>query len=330
MDKFLKFISHQWTIRSAFLIIFLVSVFKLLAFENWARGKGEFVSRPEVVAGLLPVGHYTSFFAWIKGAGFDYLLPAGLIIIIAALTVSLLFKRGFCSYICPLGTVMEAPAVLGRKVLGKNFRIPKWLDYIGRGIQIALALVLLTWLFMVSIPEALNFRQLPYMWIADLKIIHSLMSPVAILGFFIAFIISFMFSPLWCRYLCPLGGLYSLVGMASPCKINRNQDTCIECKKCDAACDAFCDPSTKKVVRANTCDGCMECVKVCPVDGCLAARAFGKLRIDPRVWGWMIVLIWAFIIIAAMALNLWDSRIPNEVFRQVINSGLLEEVTPLF
>lgn len=330
MKKVITFLTHQWTIKTIFFLIFMGSVVQLLRFESWARGGGEFVKRPEAVAGLLPVGHFTSFFAWIKGGGFDYLLPAGLIIIIAAIAVSLFFKRGFCGYICPLGTLMEAPALLGRTLMGKNIRLPKWLDLSGRGLQIAISLALLFWLAQVSLQEATMFRQLPYMWVADLKILHSFTNPIFGIALLIALLVSFLFSPLWCRYLCPVGGFYSLLGMASPCKVTRNEESCIDCKKCDHACDAFCDPSTKRTVHSNACDGCMECVKACPVENTLEARAFGVLKIDERVWPWLVVLLWAFIIGAAMALGLWFSTIPADTFKAVINSGLLEESTPLF
>ena len=72
-------------VRSTFLVFFLAAVVQLLRFTAWARGKGPFVPRPEAVAGILPVGHYTSFFAWMRGGGWDVLLPAGLVIIIGAL-----------------------------------------------------------------------------------------------------------------------------------------------------------------------------------------------------------------------------------------------------
>lgn len=330
MNRFVSFITHQWTIRTGFFLIFVGSIIRLLAFERWARGEGDFVSRPEAVAGLLPVGHYTSFFAWIKGAGFDYLLPAGLVIIIASITISFLFKRGFCAYVCPLGTVMEAPALLGRKLMGRNFRLPKWIDYAGRFLQVGIGLILIIWLASVSVQEALSFRQLPYMWIADIKIIHTLIEPIFLSLFLLAFAVSFLFSPLWCRYLCPLGGFYSAIGVFSPSVITRNAETCISCGKCDKACDAFCDPSEQIQVRDNTCDGCMECVKVCPVENCLEARLFGKIKIDHRVWSALVVLIWVFIIGAAMALGLWGSQIPPEVFKQIINSGIIESQTPLF
>ncbi len=58
-------------------------------------------------------------------------LPAGLVIIIAAFATSLLFRRGFCGWICPVGTVWEAFAALGRRIFGRNFQLPRWARYRG-------------------------------------------------------------------------------------------------------------------------------------------------------------------------------------------------------
>ena len=107
-DSFVRLrdlVTSRLLVRGAFLLYFAWAVWRLLQFESWARGEGEYVARPESVAGILPIGHFTSFFAWIKGGGWDTLLPAGLVIILAAIAVSFLFKRGFCGWICPVGAV---------------------------------------------------------------------------------------------------------------------------------------------------------------------------------------------------------------------------------
>ena len=124
-------VTGRWFIKSVFLAFFVFACIQLFRFAAWA-GTGPFVPRPEAPAGLLPVGHFTSFFAWVRGGGWDTLLPAGLVIIVAAFATSLLFRRGFCGWICPVGTVWEAFAALGRRIFGRNFQLPSGLDIAGR------------------------------------------------------------------------------------------------------------------------------------------------------------------------------------------------------
>lgn len=324
-----ELLTRRMTVRWAFLGFFLVAVWQLLAFVRWARGTGPYVPRPEAVAGLLPVGHFTSFFAWLKGGGWDTLLPAGLVIIIGAVTVSVLFKRGFCGWICPLGTVWETAALLGRRLTGgRTIRIPRWLDLVGRGVRYAIAGAALVFLIAVPLAEAVAFRQFPYMWTADIKIIEGFGNPLFVAVFLFAFVLSMLLGPVWCRWLCPLGGWYSVLGMASPCAVHRNTETCVHCMACNRECHAFVDVESAKRVWQPECDGCMDCVRVCPVPDCLEPRLPGGRRIAPWTWALVVVGVWLAIWGVAEVTGNWDTSIPDEVFRQVINSGLLEQRTP--
>ena len=323
-------VTSRAVVKGAFLLLFIWLATRLLAFASWARGEGPPVARPEAVAGILPVGHFTSFFAWIKGGGWDTLLPAGLVIILAALATSLLFKRGFCGWICPVGTLWETAASLGRKALGRNVRLPRWLDRLGLGLRYVIGIAFFGFVAAVPLAEAIGFRELPYMWVADIKIIEGFGNPVFLAVAGLAFVLSMLLGPVWCRYLCPLGALYSAVGMASPCAVHRDDAACIDCGRCSAACHAFVDVQHAGTVRAPECDGCMDCVKVCPVDGCLEAKAAGRLRIAPWVWPLLVVGVWLAIYAVAKVTGNWDTSIPADVFARVIRSGLLEQQTPLF
>ena len=122
-------------------------------------------------------------------------------------------------------------------------------------------------LISVSIAEAVNFRSLPYMWVADLKILGLMLDPVYLIVVLLVGVVTALIGPLWCRYLCPVGGMYCAVATLSPCSVSRDESTCIQCGKCAKSCHAFCRPDAVRTVRDTECDGCMDCVKVCPVDG---------------------------------------------------------------
>jgi polyferredoxin len=323
-------VTSRWFVKGAFFVFFVYTVAQLFRFVAWAKGTGPEVHRPEAPAGILPIGHFTSFFAWVRGGGWDTLLPAGLVLILMALTVSLLFKRGFCGWICPVGTVWEGFSAVGRRLMGRDFRLPRWLDFVGRGFRYLIAAGFMGILLIVPLAEAVDFRTLPYMWVADIKILRMMGDPLYVLVVLTVGAVSMFVGPLWCRYLCPLGGLYSAVGVASPCTIERDAETCIHCSKCTKVCHAFVAPENTKRVLAPECDGCMDCVKACPVEGCLEAKAFGRVRIAPWAWPLLVVGVWLAIYGVAKLTGHWDSTIPSETFKQVINSGLLEQKTKGF
>ena len=331
IERAVRTLTGRWFVKGAFFLCFVWACVQLWRFAEWARGNGPYVPRPESVAGILPVGHFTSFFAWLKGGGWDTLLPAGLVIIIAAIATSLLFKRGFCGWICPVGTVWEAAASLGRRLMGgRNVRLPRWLDGAGRGFRYLIAIAAFGFVGMVSVQEAVWFRELPYMWVADIKILGGFIDPlfIAVTGF--AFVLSMLVGPVWCRWLCPLGSLYSVFGMASPCTVVRDEATCVHCSRCSEVCHAFVDVERLRDVRAAECDGCMECVKECPVDGCLTPRVFRRFVMPVWLWPTLVVALWLGIYGVAKATGNWDTTIPVTAFAEIIRSGLLEQQTPGF
>jgi len=320
------FLTSRWFIKTAFFLYFIVACVQLMRFAAWTRGTGPYVGRPEAPAGLLPVGHFTSFFGMLRGGGWDTLLPAGLVIIIGALTTSLLFKRGFCGWICPLGTLWEAFALAGRKVMGRNIRIPRWLDLTGRAFKYLLtAVIVFLLLVMVPVSEAVNFRTFPYMWVADIKTISMMIQPTYLLVILFAGLLSLLFGPVWCRYLCPVGGIYSAVGQLSPCKVVRDDGACIHCGRCDKVCHAFVGVEASRSVNDTECDGCMDCVSVCPADDCLEARVLGKTVISPWVWPLLVVGVWLAIFGFAYATGNWKSPIPAEQFKATVQAGFIEQ-----
>ncbi len=330
LRRLVRLLTSRAFVKGAFLAYFIWATARLLAFAAWARGEGPFVPRPEAVAGILPVGHFTSFFGWLKGGGWDTYLPAGLVIIIAALTTSLLFKRGFCGWICPVGTVWEAASALGRHFIGHNIRLPRWLDRTGIALRYLIGFAFFASIAMVPIAEAVAFREIPYMWVADIKIVRGFGNPLFITVALLTFATSMLIGPVWCRYLCPLGALYSTVSLASPCAVERDERSCIECGRCSQVCHAFVDVQRSHVVRAPECDGCMDCVNICPVDGCLEASVAGRIRIAPWLWPSLVVGVWLGIYALAKLTGQWDTSIPLDAFVRIINSGLLEHVTPMF
>ena len=73
-----------------------------------------------------------------------------------------------------------------------------------------------------------------------------------------------MGDPFFCKYICPLGALYSIFNPVSLYKYRVDKDKCIKCGKCAKACQMIVDP----VENSNSpeCIRCGRCRKVCPTD----------------------------------------------------------------
>ncbi|MGL4393372.1 MAG: 4Fe-4S binding protein, partial [Fusobacteriaceae bacterium] len=77
-------------------------------------------------------------------------------------------------------------------------------------------------------------------------------------------LVSFFYERLFCKYICPLGALYAIIGKFSFFKIKRNKNSCINCDKCTKICPSHIEVSKLDEVKSVECYSCMKCVEVCP------------------------------------------------------------------
>ncbi|MFC1884717.1 4Fe-4S binding protein [Thermodesulfobacteriota bacterium] len=68
----------------------------------------------------------------------------------------------------------------------------------------------------------------------------------------------------YCRFICPLGALFGVLGRFSFWRIGKNEAKCPDCLLCDAGCEGGCEPSAQ--IRTSECVLCMNCLHVCKPD----------------------------------------------------------------
>ncbi|NTW99626.1 MAG: 4Fe-4S binding protein, partial [Geobacteraceae bacterium] len=131
------------------------------------------VSRPPGVEGFLPIGALTSLKYWLVSGTIHPVHPAALVIFLTILLMSLLAKKSFCSWLCPVGTLSEMVYKLGRQVCGWNFTIWLWPDLLLRGIKYLLLLLFVTAILLRMSAESLvKFLDAPYWAVSDVKMLH--------------------------------------------------------------------------------------------------------------------------------------------------------------
>ncbi len=73
----------------------------------------------------------------------------------------------------------------------------------------------------------------------------------------------------WCRFACPVGTFYTLLGKFSPVKIKIDNSACTKCNECFDVClpsNVLIDPVQGKTnwVVDSSCTNCLNCIDICP------------------------------------------------------------------
>lgn len=306
---------------------FITCILIGIQFYFWYRyyvtgGNSIEVPRPAGAEGFLPLSALIGIKYWLFTGVFNHVHPAALVIFLAILIASLIFKKSFCSFICPVGLISEWFWKLGRKLFGRRFVAPygwrpsKWIDYPLRSLKyILLAFFVDVILISMNTATLKAFIESPYNQVADIKMLLFFirMSSMTFGILLLLAVASLFISNFWCRYFCPYGALLGILSFLSPVKIRRNAATCTNCLACTRVCPAMIKVHKAGTVRSDECTGCMECVKVCPVKDTLYVGVVGvKKKISPRAVALSILAIFMIFYIGGRLSGYWQSNISKQ------------------
>ena len=77
-------------------------------------------------------------------------------------------------------------------------------------------------------------------------------------------VLSILFYRPFCKWICPLGAIYSLFNKVSLLGIQVESSKCVGCNKCAKACKM--DVDVRKTPNHMECIRCGACIKACPKD----------------------------------------------------------------
>ncbi len=207
------------------------------------------LSDPLAVAGQTAAGLSIHWPFWLTA-----LIPVGL---------TMFLGRFYCGWICPATFLYELNTNLAAWLLWAGFktgnrRFDKRIKYAVLAVGLALSAASGSVLVAAIYPPAIIGRELSYV--------------VALGGFgagMVFFLATLLFDLLvsrrgFCRYLCPGGALYSLIGRYRLLRIRRIVEACNDCGKCNAICEFELDPLRDGF--GQECNNCTACMAICPTD----------------------------------------------------------------
>jgi polyferredoxin len=132
----------RYAVQFAFLVITSFIGYRFYQFvQHFVEQGHPFVERPQSVDAFLPIGGLMDLKYFILTGIVEPVHPSGFIMFAAILGVSLVMKKGFCGWICPVGTLSQYIWMTGEKIFGRNFRIAGFADISLRSLKYVLLLL---------------------------------------------------------------------------------------------------------------------------------------------------------------------------------------------
>ena len=187
-----------------------------------------------------------------------------------------LFGRLICGWMCPFGLFQDLLHKIPIKIKKKNLPGHKYLKYLKYVILIVFPILL------VSVVTDLTGTSSPFFceWICPSGMLLGAIPLVAVnaglraaagarfawkLFILVAIaVVSVVYYRPFCKYLCPLGAIYSLCNPIASYRLVIDKDKCVSCGSCQKACGM--DIRTFETPNSLECIRCGTCIKACPME----------------------------------------------------------------
>ncbi|MGQ9687750.1 MAG: 4Fe-4S binding protein [Desulfobaccales bacterium] len=193
------------------------------------------------------------------------------------LALTLFVGRFFCGFVCPLGTISQFTGWLARRgwtpadrLAANRHRPLQALKYYILAFLLAPALLgsLQTGLLdpLPLIYRSVNLTVLPWLdrgvhVLSDSPRFYAAAWLIGVV--FVAVVgLNLVLPRFFCRFLCPLGALFGLLGRFSPWRLGKTTDLCGDCRQCEEYCEGGCRPAG--ILIQGECLLCFNCYDRCP------------------------------------------------------------------
>lgn len=265
------------------------------------------VSYPSVHS-ICPYGGIENLWAWLTNkANIQKIFSGTMVLFFLTIFFAIIFRRSFCGNICPFGALQELLGLITRK----KVKIPGTVDKHLRKVKY---IVLFVSLFMAWITLTLwlspfdPWAAFAHIYKGEEMLEEYLIGTIVLV---VTVVASLFFSRSFCKYLCPAGALYAIIGKLSPYKVIRNPKKCINCEVCTQRCPMDIAVHTYEKVTTAECISCNRCIEVCPGAGSMISAKLAGFNIKPLAAVIASVIIFFGSILLLDAAGLYTVSLPT-------------------
>lgn len=189
---------------------------------------------------------------------------------VVIIPITLLAGRFFCGWMCAFGSFTDFVYRISQKLFHTKIKISektdRWMKYLKYAVLFLI--IAFSWTLNGSIFAYSNpwdaFGMLATVGKApDFAYVVSNLA-IGFILFVLITVASAFTERFFCRYLCPMGAIFSLVSRRKIVKILKPSVNCGKCRACTNACAMRIPLYQMDSVDSGECIGCMKCVSVCP------------------------------------------------------------------
>ncbi|WP_270564283.1 4Fe-4S binding protein [Clostridium beijerinckii] len=225
----------------------------------------------QLIAFILLPGLYSVTFSEVKtvyqmiiNGNFNFFEASpSLIEFITIVLLTMVLGRWFCSWICAFGAYNDLIYFISKKVFKIKFRVNEKVDSILKYFKylVLVFIIAISWTIGSNILESTSAWD-AFGQITDVSTIFS--SLLVGLIFLILITIGAAFiERFFCRYLCPLGAIFSIISKIGIVKLNKPKADCGKCRACTMNCSMGLPLYKAECVKGGDCINCLNCTEVC-------------------------------------------------------------------
>ena len=201
----------------------------------------------------------------IIGGNFNFLqaIPS-LVEFISVMLLTIVMGRWFCGWLCAFGAYNDLIYFISKKIFKSKFKINEKVDSILKYAKyvVLVFIIIISWTMGSRILESTS----PWDVFGQITDISSIFSSLLI-GLIILILITIgagFIERFFCRYLCPLGAVFSIISKIGIVKINKPKADCGKCRACTVNCSMGLKLYKVNGARGGDCINCLKCTEVCP------------------------------------------------------------------